>query len=141
MNFFFAAPVQGIDRQFFLNMIRNITETLQQQRMKGTTFPVQYHTERFFMRKCFFVNTFADQGIVSICQGNSLSGNRNFLSFQSVRISSSVIAFMVSSTDFISHLYQWLVFVQRQIFQHIRSYRRMGFHNFKFFFCQTSRLV
>ena len=81
-----------------------------------------------------FVGVLTDKYIIGICQRYHLSRDRNFFSFQSVRISSSVISLMMPSADLICSPYQFFILIQFQIFQKRCSDQRMRFQDF--FFCR-----
>lgn len=72
--------------KLFIDTVLNILQTLQQQRIKLSALTVQDHFHCFFMRICLFVDTFAYQCIIDICDRYNLDFDRDLFALQSVRI-------------------------------------------------------
>ena len=125
----------------FFQMILNICQTFQKNRIKRTTFSIQNHLHSLFMRISFLVHTVTDQRIIGIRQWYDLSRNWNFLSHKPIRISFSIITFMVPAADLISNFQQYLSLIHLEILKHGSSDQCMCLHNIKFFFCKLTRLI
>ena len=64
-----------------------------------------------------------------------------FLSHKPLRISFSIITFMVPAANLISNFQQYLSLIHLEVLKHGGSNQRMCLHNIKFFFCKLTRLI
>ena len=93
------------------------------------------------MRICLFVDTFAYQCIIDICDRYNLDFDRDLFALQSVRIAPAVITLMMPSADLHGQLHQLFILINTDVFQDRLSDDRVLFHLIKLFRCQSARFI
>ena len=93
------------------------------------------------MGKRLFVAAFAGKRVIDIRNGDDLRRYRDFVALESVRVSSSVIAFVVPTANFVGVLHQRFVLAERHGIEHQGTIEGVSLHDIEFFGSELARLV
>ena len=132
----------GFQPHFLLKRTGNIQQTLQKQRIKHATLSRKNHLNSLLMGICRLIAAHTGKRIIYIRNRNSLGGNRDFLSLQTVRITAAIITLMMPAAYLIRSFHQGLILlIEGKLFQHISTCHRMPLHNCKFLSSQSAWFI
>lgn len=123
MNF---AYISGVE--FDLDLLIDVNQAVEQQRVELTAFAVKYHFQSSFVRERLLIYTLAYQRVVNVRKGYQLRRDRYLVALEPVRLSPAVPAFVVPAAYFVGYLDELLVLVLFQAFYHLRADDRVGLH-------------
>ena len=137
------APVPLRAGQLGAQLLRGLSQAVQQQRVEGTALAVQYHAQRGVVIVGVLIAALAGQSVVYVCQCHHLRRNWDLIPFQPVGVAIAVPALVVPAADGVRHLQKRLVLRNRlsQILQHLCARHGMVLDNGKLLGSQTAGLV
>lgn len=115
-------------------------ETVHDLRRKSAAFSCNDHLKSFVLWECLLIYSFMYQRIINIRNRHNLCRNRNFIPLKTVRITPSVIAFMMVAADFMACSSILLIPYIMNMVQNITALCGMGLHIFKLFSGQLAGL-
>ena len=113
-------------------------KTIHYLRRKFSTLSCMNHPYSLIYRKRSFVYSFTYKRIIYINYRHHLRPYRNFFPFQTIRITFSIIFFMVMPAYILTITIKIASIIDR--FKHFASIYCMLLHNFEFILCQPVRL-
>ena len=137
------APVPLRAGQLGAQLLRGLSQAVQQQRVERAALAVQDHAQRGVVVVGVLIAALAGQSVVYVCQCHHLRRNGDLIFFQPVRVAIAVPALVVPAADGVRHLQQRLIpgNSPSQILQHLRTRHGMVLDNGKLLGSQAAGLV
>ena len=104
VGFLPEAPVPLRAGQLGAQLLRGLSQAVQQQRIEGTALAVQDHAQRGVVIVGVLIAALAGQSVVYVCQRHHLRRNGDLIPFQPVGVAIAVPALVVPATDGVRHL-------------------------------------
>ena len=137
------APVPLRAGQLGAQLLRGLSQAVQQQRVERAALAVQDHAQRGVVVVGVLIAALAGQSVVHVRQCHHLRRNGDLIFFQPVRVAIAVPALVVPAADGVRHLQQRLIpgNSPSQILQHLRTRHGMVLDNGKLLGSQAAGLV